>query len=328
MARDLRQRRRVQAAHQAALAALPPPSVAALGSIVPGQAVIHLNAPASSGEARLQTLTVQQNELVAKNQVIGTLDSIQRLQAAVAIATSQVAQKQASLDRVRAGNSAFQIGAQQATVEKLRADATRQEFDIKRYKTLHDQGIVSDTDYENRVDIYNQAQQSLRESEQTYKQVQEVRPVDLEVARADSLNAQASLQSARADVEQGYIRAPQEGRILHIYTFPGEKIGDQGILDMAPTHEIFVEAEVYETDLARVHDGQSATITGAARPSALHGRVTLIEQSIGRQQVVTTDPAANTDARVAVVRVQLDPASQSAAEKLINLQVKVEFAPR
>ncbi len=155
-----------------------------------------------------------------------------------------------------------------------------------------------------------------------------MRPVDIEVAKTDLLNAEASLYSAQADVEQGYIRAPQAGRILHIYTFPGEKIGDQGVLDMAATDKIFVEAEVYETDLAKVHDGQAANITGAALTSPLHGRVVLIEQSIGRQQIVNTDPTANTDARVAIVRVRLDPQSQSVAEKFVNLQVKVEFSPQ
>jgi HlyD family secretion protein len=96
---------------------------------------------------------------------------------------------------------------------------------------------------------------------------------------------------------------------------------------MAPSKDTFVEAEVYETDIARVHEGQSAVITAAALKEPVHGTVALIEKTIGRQQVVNTDPAANTDARVAIVRVRLDPASRQAAEHLINLQVRVEFQP-
>jgi len=302
-------------------------SVIALGSIVPGNSVIHLNAPASSGEAMLQSLFVRENERVTKNQVVGTLDSIGRLKAAVSVARAQVAQQQAAFDKVVAGNSAFQIAAQRATVERLRAEAERQASDVERYRSLHAQGIISDSDWETRSVAYDQATASLREAESTLKLIAEVRPVDLSVAESNLISAKASLESAEANVEQAYIRAPEDGEVLHVYTWPGERVGDSGVLDMAPTKDTFIEAEVYETDISKVHESQSAVITGAALKKPLHGTVVLIERAIGRQQVVNTDPAANTDARVAIVRVRLDPASREAAEHLINLQVRVEFQP-
>jgi HlyD family secretion protein len=305
----------------------PPSSVVALGTLVPGDAVIHLSAPASSGEATLQSLFVHQNEAVKPNEILGTLDSIGRLKAAVSVARADVLQKQAALEKVQAGNSDFQIAAQKATVERLRVEATRQTVDVERYRTLHAQGIISDSEWDTRSVGFNQATAALREAEATLKQFAEIRPVDLSVARADLMSAKAALESAEANVEQGYIRAPEPGRVLHIYTWPGEHIGDSGVLDLGSSQEMFVEAEVYETDISRIRQNQAATITGAALPQPMHGTVSLVERSIGRQQVVNTDPAANTDARVAIVRVKLDPQSLTAAERLINLQVRVEFQP-
>ena len=305
----------------------PVPSVIALGSIVPGNSVIHLNAPASSGEAMLQSLSVRENEHVTKGQIVGTLDSIGRLKAAVSVARAQVAQEQAAYDKVAAGNSAFQIAAQRATVERLRAEAQRQASDVERYRSLHAQGIISESDWETRSVAYDQATASLREAESTLKLTAEVRPVDLSVAESNLISAKASLESAEANVEQANIRAPEDGEVLHVYTWPGERVGDSGVLDMAPSKDTFVEAEVYETDISKVREGQSAVITGAALKEPIHGTVALIEKAIGRQQVVNTDPAANTDARVAIVRIRLDPASRQAAEHLINLQVRVEFQP-
>jgi len=313
----------------AAAAVTPGPasSVVALGTLVPGNAVIHLSAPASSGEATLESLLVHQNEAVARDQILGTLDSIGRLKAAVSVARADVLQKQAALEKVQAGNSDFQIAAQKATVERLRVEAARQTVDVERYRTLHTQGIISDSEWDTRSVGFNQATAALREAEATLKQFAEIRPVDLSVARADLVSAKASLESAEANVEQGYIRAPEQGRVLHIYTWPGEHIGDSGVLDLGSSRDMFVEAEVYETDIARIRQSQSAIITGAALSQPMHGTVALIERSIGRQQVVNTDPAANTDARVAIVRVKLDPQSFAAAERLINLQVRVEFQP-
>ncbi len=305
----------------------PAPSVVALGTLVPGNAVIHLSAPASSGEATLQSLFVHQNEVVKPNQILGTLDSIGRLKAAVSVARADVLQKQAALDKVQAGNSDFQIAAQKATVERLRVEATRQTVDVERYRTLHAQGIISDSEWDTRSVGFNQATAALREAEATLKQFAEVRPVDLSVARADLASAKASLESAEANVEQAYIRAPEQGQVLHIYTWPGEHIGDSGILDLGSSQDMFVEAEVYETDIARIRQSQPAIITGAALSQPMHGTVALVERSIGRQQVVNTDPAANTDARIAIVRVKLDPQFRSTAERLINLQVRVEFQP-
>jgi HlyD family secretion protein len=305
----------------------PASSVVALGTLVPGNAVIHLGAPASSGEVTLQSLFVHQNEAVARNQILGTLDSIGRLKAAVSVARADVLQKQAALEKVQAGNSDFQIAAQKATVERLRVEAARQTVDVERYRTLHVQGIISDSEWDTRSVGFNQATAALREAEATLKQFAEVRPVDLSVARADLVSAKASLESAEANVEQGYIRAPEQGQVLHIYTWPGEHIGDSGVLDLGSSQEMFVEVEVYETDISRIRQSQPAIITGAALSQPMHGTVALVERSIGRQQVVNTDPAANTDARIAIVRVKLDRQSLTAAERLINLQVRVEFQP-
>ena len=326
----VRRRTATQTSVRAKVAAESKPiaSVIALGSIVPGNSVIHLNAPASSGEAMLQALFVRENEHVTKSQIVGTLDSIGRLKAAVSVARAQVAQEQAAFDKVAAGNSAFQIAAQRATVERLRAEAQRQASDVERYRSLHTEGIISDSDWETRSVAHDQATASLREAESTLKLTAEVRPVDLSVAESNLISAKASLESAEANVEQANIRAPEDGEVLHVYTWPGERVGDSGVLDMAPSKDTFVEAEVYETDISRVHEGQSAVITAAALKEPVHGTVALIEKAIGRQQVVNTDPAANTDARVAIVRVRLDPASRQAAEHLINLQVRVEFQPR
>lgn len=135
------------------------------------------------------------------------------------------------------------------------------------------------------------------------------------------------MASAEANVQQAYIRSPVTGRVLHIYTWPGERVGAAGVLDVAASDQTFVEAEVYETDLNRIRPGGAATVTSAALPEPLHGTVSLIERSITRQQVVNIDPAANTDARVAIVRVLLDSASSDIAARRINLQVRVEFQP-
>lgn len=175
--------------------------------------------------------------------------------------------------------------------------------------------------------VFRSASASLHEAEATLGRTAEVRPEDVAIAQAEVQAATASMANAWANVEQAYIRAPVTGRVLHVNTWPGERVDDRGVLDLAATGEVFAEAEVYETDLDRVHAGQTAVITSSVLKDALHGRVVNVGRALQRQQVVNIDPAANTDARVALVRVLLDAGSREAASHFINMQVRVEMRP-
>jgi HlyD family secretion protein len=60
---------------------------------------------------------------------------------------------------------------------------------------------------------------------------------------------------------------------------------------------MYAVAEVYETDIAKVRNGQRATVTSAVFAGTLQGTVAQISKQIGKKDVLNTDPAADTDAR-------------------------------
>jgi len=307
---------------------IPSSPVVALGVIVPGDAIVHLTGYSANGAGvRLSRLLVRENDVVTANQVVGILDTFDSLQADAARANAQVEAKQAALNKVLAGNSAYEITAQQSAVERLRSEVERQTADFRRYQELHNDGLISNSDWESHSTSFRSASASLQEAQATLGRSSEVRPEDVAIAKADLLTEQAALQSAKTNLKQAFVRAPAAGRILHISTWPGEKLADQGVLDMAATNEMFADAEVYETDLDRVRLDQPATITSSVLKEPLHGRVSRIGRALQRQQVVNIDPAANTDARIALVRVRLDSASREMANRFINLQVRVEMQP-
>lgn len=53
----------------------------------------------------------------------------------------------------------------------------------------------------------------------------------------------------------------------------------------------------------------------------LTGVVSRVGTLVGRQSVTADDPAANTDARVIEVLVELDPQSSARAARFVNLEV-------
>lgn len=304
-----------------------PIPVVALGSIVPGDAIIHLTAPTATAESRISELLVQENEVVYTGQIVAILDSRDRLQSSLREAEDQIIYRRADLARVVAGSSQHEIASQRFAVQKLEADLKEKRRDYVRFKSLHDDGIISDSDWEAKENAFQSAQALLAEGRSTLEHTAEVRPVDVSVAKASLRSAESAAQTARANLEAAYVRAPVGGTVLKIYTRPGERLGDTGLLDLAPNSVVHVVAEVYETDISRLREDGRAVITSGSLPHPMNGLIDHISRVVERQQTVNTDTAANTDARIVRIWILLDRDSAEVASRFNNLQVKVEFRP-
>jgi HlyD family secretion protein len=147
----------------------------------------------------------------------------------------------------------------------------------------------------------------------------------LDAAEMDLRIADANLDAARARVELTQIRAPIVGQILEIHARPGERVRADGVLEMGDTKNMVAVAEVYETDIGSVVEGQRAIIHSSALEAPLSGIVAGVGLKVGRMDVLGTDPVAKADARVIEVRIKLD--SSEAVARLTNLQVEIEIEP-
>ena len=92
---------------------------------------------------------------------------------------------------------------------------------------------------------------------------------------------------------------------------------------MGNTQKMKVVAEVYESDIGLVKVGQSATIRSrnGAFDRTLTGTVSDIALQIFKHDILNDDPAAEADARVVEVDVEVD--SPEVIDNLTNLQVDV-----
>lgn len=137
--------------------------------------------------------------------------------------------------------------------------------------------------------------------------------------------ARAELAAAQSAFDQDTVRAPAGGRIIAVHARRGERVGPDGIAELAETDQMYAVAEVYETDIGRVKVGQRATLKSPALTDPLTGAVDRIGQKIGKLDLLDADPVARTDARVVDVRIRLDDSLRAAA--LSNLQVEVALEP-
>ncbi|MCC3583503.1 MAG: biotin/lipoyl-binding protein [Microcoleus sp. PH2017_29_MFU_D_A] len=171
--------------------------------------------------------------------------------------------------------------------------------------------------------IQESRQQQIGEAEANLDRIAEVRPVDIEAAAAEVGSAQAAAKQAKANLALAYIHAPRDAQVLKIHTYPGEKVGNDGIVELGQTREMLAVAEIYQSDVDKVRIGQPAKITSDSFQGELQGKVEYIGLQVQRQNIVNTDPSANIDARIVEVKVRLDAASSQKVAGLTNLQVKV-----
>ncbi len=173
----------------------------------------------------------------------------------------------------------------------------------------------------NRTILTLQKQQA--EAIATRAEIAEVRPVDVAVAAAELSTAQAAVQQAQANLDLAYVRSPRSGQVLKVQTWPGEIVSNNGIVEIGQTDQMYVIAEVYETDIHQVRPGQTVKIISDGVVDDLQGIVDEVGLQIDTKNVLGTDPVADADARVVEVKIRLNSEDSQQVSGLTNLQVNV-----
>ncbi|MEH1895597.1 MAG: ABC exporter membrane fusion protein [Nostoc sp.] len=333
-------------------------TVTALGRIEPQGKVIKLSAAVSAEGSRVEELLVKEGDRVKAGQVIAILNSRDRLQAEFQEAQEQVKVAQANLNRTQAGAKRGEIAAQKAalarteaerqgninaqaaTIERFQAQLRNAQAEDERYQQLYQQGAISASQRDSKRLNLETAQKSLQEAQAqlnrtqstsqqqvkeataTLEEIAEVRGVDIEAAQAEINRAVAAMNLAKVNLKQAQVRSPQNGQVFEIHTHPGELVSNDGIADIGQTNQMYVIAEVYESDIGKVQSGQQVRILGDYLPIELQGIVDRKGLQVRRQNVINTDPVSNIDNRVVEVHIRLDETSSRKAATLTNMQVK------
>lgn len=333
--------------------------ITALGRLKPVSEVIQISALASLSNDRVAELLVQRGDWVEANQVIAILASRDRLQTAWLEAKEHVRVAQAELAQVYAGAKSGEIAAQraeitrlqqdlqgeisiqQATISRWQAEVNTARADYERYLSLYIEGAIAAEERDqkrlqlettqaqlnesqaNQTRTLDTLREQMQQAEATLDQIAEVRPVDIEVAQANVKQAIAAAKQAEAHLEEASIRVPIAGRVLEIYARPGETIGNKGIAELGQTNQMDVVAEIYQTDIAQIREGQSATITSESLSRAVYGTVRQIGLQVAQQEVTSGEPGENLDRRIVNVWIQINPEDIQIVENLTNLQVQV-----
>ncbi|ODH00961.1 ABC transporter permease [Nostoc sp. KVJ20] len=336
-------------------------AVTALGRLEPEGEVTSLTAPASNNGVRVDRLLVKEGDAVKAGQTLAYLENYGRSRTALQQALDQLQVAKAKLAQVKSGGKTGDIDAQkaviarlepqykgdvatqEATIARIQAEVDNAQAENNRYQQLYKQGAIAASVADSKALQLKTTQQQLAEAQATLKRTQdtyqeqvkqaqaqltsisEVRSVDVQVAQTEVNSATTSVQQAKADLDLSYIKSPINGKILKIHAKSGEVINtNKGFAEIGKTSQMYVIAEVYQTDVQKVRVGQKATINSTAFNGTLKGTVKEIGWQVDKQNIFSINPGSDTDRRIVEVKISIDnPADSEKVARLTNLQVDV-----
>ncbi|MEB3264921.1 MAG: DevB secretion protein [Synechococcus sp.] len=145
--------------------------------------------------------------------------------------------------------------------------------------------------------------------------------------QADIQTAQAALSRARTQLAAAEIRSPLDGFLIRIYSWPGMKETDEGLALIGRAERMQAWAQVFQTDVNRLRIGQAAEVraeTGGFK-GVIPARLVSIIRQVSARDLFATTGNNDVNARVVLVKLDLDPAYRAKVKRLSGLNVLVRF---
>lgn len=230
-------------------------------------------------------LFVKEGDVVAKGKLLAKINP--------EIYLSNLDRMEASVNSSRANleNSRSRLKQSESQFEKSRQD-------FERNKNLYDEGVISQSEFESFKASYEVAKADVAASMQS-----------VAAAEFGVNSAQASLKEARENLNKTSIFAPVSGTISRLSVEKGERVvgtemmAGTEVMRLANLNEMEVSVDVSETDIIRVHFGDTAIIDiDAYIDRTFTGVVTEIANSANLESGLSTDQVTNFTVKVRILR--------------------------
>ncbi len=281
-------------------------TISAMGRVLPSSGVFDVSGPAGD---TVETVLAKEGEWVDAGASLAQLSSTK-------VNTDRVAHAETELASTQA-----RVAGDTDVAKELLASA-EEEFNIavarlKRIESARDSEFISPDTVEIRTLAKSASQAKFAQARQDLKKTE---TEGRKAVRA----AEAELREARAALAASSVQAPIRARVLKVLAKPGQTCGRQELFKLGDTTSMKVVAEVYESDILKIKEGQRATISSVAFPKPLDGVVENVSRIVYRNTVQSMDPSAQVYARVVEVVIRMDAVEP--LDRLVYLQVDVKIA--
>ncbi len=282
---------------------LPPNAVACVGRIVPGARISKLAAPSLGGSQPIvEKLYIRRGSEVKAGDIVALLFGADRAKA--------------SLERAKAAEVVVRANADINIMQQKNLIADLEGSFEQNRKILDEK----DPPRREREEI-NYEQESLTRK---ISQAKAMLPLIERAQAAAVADAKAVVAEAEAAFQEYELRTPIAGEVVETNVVAGEAVGMEGVCEIADTDTMYVEAEVYVSDISKVKEGDTAEIFSDALSSKKYtGKVIEILNYVKANRVFSPDPSAYSNLKVVIAKIKLDSATDF--KGLIGSQVNVRI---
>ena len=145
---------------------------------------------------------------------------------------------------------------------------------------------------------------------------------------ADIETGKAAVAKAQTQLAAAEVRSPMNGSLIQIFSWPGMKETDEGLALLGRTDRMQVWAQIFQTDVNRLRIGQRALVTaetGGFKGSISATLASIISQ-VSQRDLFAISGNNDVNARVVLVKLDLDVDARRKVERLSGLNVIVRFS--
>ena len=227
---------------------------------------------------RIVSIAVQEGDWIEKGKVLAKLDD-EDLRQRLELARATLRSAQARLKKLLAGSRPEELREAEAILQQAQFDLENKQTQYERMKLLFDRRVIAKETLDNSETAYKVAKAALQKATENYQLVKEgPRKEDIEDARAQVEQAQASLKLAETQFSYTVLHAPISGVVLVKSGEIGEVVNPgTSILTLGDIENVWLKAYIPETDLSKVKWGQEVMVTTDLRPQKVYkGRISFI----------------------------------------------------
>lgn len=217
----------------------------------------------------------------------------------------QMRQQEARVDQARANLAKAVRGSRSEDIARARAEAQNAETERRRQKSLLDQGVIGQQQYDSAATTARTSSETLTEK------VRGNLPEEIAAARAAVEQEEGQLAFLKRQKEEAVVLSPADGVVESIDLRPGDLVAaNQPVARILEPDQIWVRIWIPEPQLGRVRVGQRAAVrVDTFRDREFPGRVVEIrtQAEYTPRNVQTLDQRMDT---VFGVKVAIDAAPE------------------
>jgi membrane fusion protein (multidrug efflux system) len=224
----------------------------------------------------VRSVHVAENQPVKAGDLLVDLDD-RELHARVAQAEAELAAGLANAGE--SGQAAARLRAARAAAVQARADVAKADSDLVRYRSLAERSIVS----RQQLDAVVTDAASAHARADAAEQLVAAAAAEVRVAESRAEAARAARDEARLERSYAVIAAPCDGVVSKKNVEVGQLVQPgQALLAVVPLSDVWVVANLKETQLERLRPGETAEIRADSYPRRVwHGHVDSVSPATG-----------------------------------------------